>query len=157
VPLVPPRDRTESAREGGAFVITGNAREALERLAKEVHTTPARALRVALREQPDGSDQSLRRQRDVLSAEVLELQNALIDVAHDLFELVGAEATAAAINGNRVELVSVLEAARSSERICRGCGCTECNACPGGCSWASPGSDLCTRCAARRHPKARRA
>lgn len=136
-------------------MITGQARQALERLAREVHTTPARALRAALREEPDGYDQSLRRQRDVLAAEVLELQNALVDIAHDLFELAGAPHIADEINRTRPELVSVLDAARSSARICHGCGCTEFNACPQGCSWSSPGSQLCTRCAARRNPKRR--
>jgi hypothetical protein len=29
---------------------------------------------------------------------------------------------------------------------CRECGCTQENACPGGCSWSEPG--LCSRCAA---------
>lgn len=28
---------------------------------------------------------------------------------------------------------------------CRVCGCSEFNACPGGCTWATP--DLCSRCA----------
>jgi hypothetical protein len=31
------------------------------------------------------------------------------------------------------------------EVACRGCGCTEENACAGGCSWVEP--DLCSRCA----------
>lgn len=30
-------------------------------------------------------------------------------------------------------------------KTCRGCGCTDARACPGGCSWAQPG--LCTVCA----------
>lgn len=29
--------------------------------------------------------------------------------------------------------------------ICRGCGCTDEVACPGGCIWVEP--DLCSRCA----------
>jgi hypothetical protein len=29
-------------------------------------------------------------------------------------------------------------------RQCRGCGCTDLHACPGGCSWVAP--DLCSRC-----------
>ncbi len=32
-----------------------------------------------------------------------------------------------------------------SEPVCRVCGCTENNACPGGCSWVEP--DLCSGCA----------
>ncbi len=31
-------------------------------------------------------------------------------------------------------------------RACRGCGCTDEMACPGGCHWVEP--DLCSRCAA---------
>jgi len=31
-----------------------------------------------------------------------------------------------------------------NEQVCRVCGCTEDNACPGGCSWVEP--DLCSRC-----------
>lgn len=39
----------------------------------------------------------------------------------------------------------------SSERTCRGCGCTDSQACPGGCAWvlldiASP-TGICSRCA----------
>lgn len=30
-------------------------------------------------------------------------------------------------------------------RVCRGCGCTDAMACPGGCSWVE--DDLCSRCA----------
>lgn len=35
------------------------------------------------------------------------------------------------------------------ERSCMVCGCTDSNACPGGCSWADPGGldgDICSRC-----------
>lgn len=32
-----------------------------------------------------------------------------------------------------------------SERTCRRCGCTDSNACPGGCSWVE--HDLCSACA----------
>lgn len=32
---------------------------------------------------------------------------------------------------------------------CRVCGCTDDAACEGGCSWASPGHDLCSSCSAR--------
>ena len=31
------------------------------------------------------------------------------------------------------------------ERTCRVCGCSELDACPGGCAWV--GEDLCSRCA----------
>ena len=34
-----------------------------------------------------------------------------------------------------------------SEQICRVCGCTQDNACEGGCSWEEP--DLCSSCAAK--------
>jgi len=34
--------------------------------------------------------------------------------------------------------------------MCRSCGCTEDNACPGGCIWATPAADLCSRCARER-------
>jgi hypothetical protein len=33
---------------------------------------------------------------------------------------------------------------RSAVRACRVCGCTDAQACPGGCSWA--GADLCSAC-----------
>lgn len=40
-----------------------------------------------------------------------------------------------------------------SERMCRGCGCTDSHACPGGCSWAALDVDddtgICSRCAER--------
>lgn len=32
-----------------------------------------------------------------------------------------------------------------SEPVCRVCGCTQDNACPGGCYWVEP--DLCSKCA----------
>lgn len=32
-----------------------------------------------------------------------------------------------------------------AEQVCRVCGCTQNNACPGGCSWVEP--DLCSDCA----------
>lgn len=32
------------------------------------------------------------------------------------------------------------------EMVCRGCGCSDNRACPGGCFWAAP--NLCSRCAA---------
>lgn len=34
-----------------------------------------------------------------------------------------------------------------AEQVCRQCGCTQDNACPGGCSWAE--IDLCSSCAAQ--------
>ena len=34
-----------------------------------------------------------------------------------------------------------------AEQVCRQCGCTQYNACPGGCSWAE--IDLCSSCAAQ--------
>lgn len=40
----------------------------------------------------------------------------------------------------------------ATERRCRVCGCTEQQACPGGCSWA--GADLCSSCAAAAGPGA---
>lgn len=40
----------------------------------------------------------------------------------------------------------------ATERRCRVCGCTELQACPGGCSWA--GADLCSSCAAAAGPDA---
>ena len=39
-----------------------------------------------------------------------------------------------------------------SEQVCRVCGCTEGNACPGGCWWIE--DDLCSECA--RKPKERK-
>lgn len=38
-----------------------------------------------------------------------------------------------------------------SEQICRVCGCTENNACEGGCSWVEP--DLCSACARKSQTK----
>ena len=40
----------------------------------------------------------------------------------------------------------------TTERRCRICGCTELQACPGGCSWV--GADLCSSCAAAAGPAA---
>jgi hypothetical protein len=31
--------------------------------------------------------------------------------------------------------------------VCRACGCTDDEPCPGGCIWATPNADLCSRCA----------
>jgi hypothetical protein len=36
------------------------------------------------------------------------------------------------------------------EGVCRACGCTEDDPCPGGCIWATPDADLCSRCARER-------
>jgi hypothetical protein len=45
------------------------------------------------------------------------------------------------------ELIQLEKTAGEFDEIaCRVCGCTEDNACPGGCSWAGP--ELCSRCAA---------
>lgn len=35
---------------------------------------------------------------------------------------------------------------RPPVRRCIGCGCTDLRACPGGCSWARLGPDVCTTC-----------
>lgn len=32
------------------------------------------------------------------------------------------------------------------ERVCVVCGCTEAEACPGGCAWVSDDANLCTAC-----------
>lgn len=40
----------------------------------------------------------------------------------------------------------------AGERICLACGCTERDACPGGCAWADPVVDICTRCDALADP-----
>lgn len=37
-------------------------------------------------------------------------------------------------------------AQRMGERTCKQCGCSEKDACPGGCAWVSTGEDLCTGC-----------
>jgi len=36
---------------------------------------------------------------------------------------------------------------RGWEGVCRSCGCTEDAPCEGGCIWATPQADLCSRCA----------
>lgn len=36
---------------------------------------------------------------------------------------------------------------------CEHCGCTEDNACPGGCSWASLVPPICSRCAPASEPR----
>jgi len=38
-----------------------------------------------------------------------------------------------------------------TEQVCRICGCTDNNACPGGCYWAKP--DLCSACAEQDGPQ----
>jgi hypothetical protein len=42
------------------------------------------------------------------------------------------------------EIPKPLHLARATEPACRVCGCTEYQACPGGCAWAE--GDLCTAC-----------
>jgi hypothetical protein len=45
-----------------------------------------------------------------------------------------------------------IAAAPDPERACRVCGCTQDNACPGGCAWMAEDPGLCTACApAREH------
>lgn len=41
----------------------------------------------------------------------------------------------------------VLSSYIESTGECRLCGCTDEAACPGGCVWATPAADLCSRCA----------
>lgn len=38
------------------------------------------------------------------------------------------------------------------ERACVACGCTERDACPGGCAWADAVVDICSRCAVLTNP-----
>jgi hypothetical protein len=131
--------------------LTGEPRKMVERIAGALHFAPAKATRAALREYPDGNDRSLRRDRDLLAQEVLELRAALIDAAHDLFVLAGAEHHARELAMNFGDLKAALDEARKARTVCKGCGCTDSNACPGGCSWAT--RDLCSRCKARREGK----
>ena len=42
------------------------------------------------------------------------------------------------------EIVDELEELGPDEAVCRVCGCSQDDACPGGCIWATP--DLCSRC-----------
>jgi hypothetical protein len=51
-----------------------------------------------------------------------------------------------AATAKRFELGEVDDVAYAMTRACRGCGCTEHEPCPEGCSWVDP--DLCTCCAA---------
>lgn len=44
----------------------------------------------------------------------------------------------------RFDLGDVANVACAVMRACRGCGCTEDEACEGGCSWVDP--DLCSSC-----------
>jgi hypothetical protein len=44
--------------------------------------------------------------------------------------------------------------ARGAEMVCRKCGCTQEDACPGGCSWAA--ENLCSSCAPGKPSKRRR-
>ncbi len=42
------------------------------------------------------------------------------------------------------ELRAWLKKVKPSKRKCRGCGCTEASACPGGCAWLAPAwCDVC--------------
>ena|SRR5690348_7929355 len=50
------------------------------------------------------------------------------------------------IDGSRVRTDN-FELNADQGRRCRRCGCTDLNACPGGCSWVE--SDLCSACAGR--------
>lgn len=126
--------------------------EQLEAFASRIHMAPSRALRAALQKNPDGRDHSAKRRIAVLEAEVEGLQMACVEAAISLALVRGAEATAAAIHKHRRELVEVMGFARVSERVCRGCGCTETNACPKGCDWVE--RDLCSSCVDR--PRRRR-
>ena len=47
------------------------------------------------------------------------------------------------------ELVAASSVTGSAVPACRGCGCTDAQACPGGCWWAEV--DLCSRCAGAAH------
>jgi hypothetical protein len=131
--------------------LTGESRKQLEQIATALHFAPSKATRAALREYPDGDDQTLRRQCDLLSQEIHELQAWVVNLAHDLFVLAGAEPHAREVGFNFGQLIVALDEARRSRRVCKGCGCTDSNACPGGCSWAT--RDLCSRCKARREGK----
>ena len=123
----------------------------IERVARFIHSAPARALREGLRQHPEGEDTSHERRIEVLYAELVALELACVDVARDLFELLGAEDVANGVHRSRDELLDMLDAARVSRRVCEGCGCTEFNACPNGCHWAK--DDLCSRCADRTNRK----
>jgi hypothetical protein len=127
--------------------MSDDLQKGIERLARELHSVPARSLRRALRENSNGADRSMRRRLDVLLTEVAELHRSLVDVAHDLFVLAGQEDFAREVLDAQDELVNALDGARTSTRVCKGCGCTDANACHGGCGWAS--ATMCTRCKAR--------
>jgi hypothetical protein len=47
-------------------------------------------------------------------------------------------------------IIEVIDALRVAG-LCRLCGCSEANACEGGCSWVEP--DLCSQCAAKQQPE----
>ena len=119
----------------------------IDDLAHELHLAPAAALRDALREHADASNRSKDRLLAILGYEIHRLQTTCVDVAAALFELAGARGVADDVRDGAGELCDMLDAARVSTRICVGCGCTEFNACPGGCSWV--GRDLCSRCHGR--------
>jgi hypothetical protein len=49
--------------------------------------------------------------------------------------------------------ITAFDILRAAARHCRGCGCTDDQACPGGCSWVE--DDLCSACAPRPRRKQR--
>lgn len=53
---------------------------------------------------------------------------------------------------DEVLAVALRQMAEAGFQRCRGCGCSDHDACPGGCSWIEP--DLCSRCAGINHPSA---
>lgn len=122
-------------------------------VARRIHEAPSRAVRLALRAHSDGSDNSIHRRIKILEDNVMALEQECVEAAIALQELLGRPRLAAAIDDHRYELRDVMHAARIATRVCTGCGCTEFNACPGGCSWSSATEDLCTRCAGRKRAK----
>lgn len=50
-----------------------------------------------------------------------------------------------AIDMHGIGITRGKEAAPTTGWICRECGCTDANGCPGGCSWIEP--NLCSECA----------
>lgn len=51
------------------------------------------------------------------------------------------------VRGKGVKRQMVFNSYLESSGECRSCGCTDEEACPGGCVWATPAADLCSRCA----------
>ena len=49
----------------------------------------------------------------------------------------------------KYELIITSKQRRLAPGRCAGCGCTEMDACEGGCGWADDGKTLCTRCLTR--------